>query len=224
MIYEVDTGEPIADLVARVTAEKRLSADRAWLMLNMVTSIDGATVVDGGSTSLSDQDDRLLFHALRAVADRVLVGAGTVRAENYRPVEGLVIVSGSLDLDPETRVFSDPTARPTLLTDENADPGRVKRLGEVADVVALPSLDGLSLAAQLSDSGVVLCEGGPTLNGHLLSAGVVDEVNWTVSPLVVSGNANRMVTGPSLATFSEFQLSRMWRGDRSLFLRYVKHR
>ena len=55
-------------------------------MLNMVTSIDGATAVGGGASGLNDPDDRALFLALRALADVVLVGAQTVRSENLGPV------------------------------------------------------------------------------------------------------------------------------------------
>jgi len=224
VIHELRTGESIEDVAAQVAREKRRVEGRPWLMLNMVSSIDGATAVDGGATPLSDDDDRELFHALRAVADVLLVGAGTVRAENYRPAKGLVVVTGRLDLDHDARVFSDATQRPTLLTRHDADPDKVARLSEVADVVPLPDLEGSTILDQLSDAGVILCEGGPTLNGHLVRADLVDEINWTVAPLAVSGDAKRMVVGTAVSPPVEMQLARVWQGDRSLFLRYVKAR
>ncbi len=209
-------------------------------MLNMVTSIDGAVTVEGGSTALSDDDDRRLFHALRTVPDVILVGAGTVRNENYRPVTldeerrsvrrgrglepspRLVIVSGSLDLDPSSRVFSDPDHRPAILTGSQGDPARIRQLEEVATVEVLPELDGAGIIAHLAGAGVILCEGGPTLNGHLLAAEAVDEVNWTVSPMLVGGDGPGMALGVGTTPPVEMSLTRAWRGDRSLFLRFVR--
>lgn len=191
-------------------------------MLNMVTSIDGATTVEGGSTGLSDDDDRKLFHALRSVADVLLVGAGTIRAENYRPATNLYVVSGSLDLDPDARVFGDRTKPVTVLSLADADPARVEALSEVAEVVLLPVLDGKSIVGALPQESVVLCEGGPTLNGPLATDNVIDEINWTISPLVASGESHRMVVGDEVVPATEFELKRIWQGKRSLFLRYLK--
>jgi riboflavin biosynthesis pyrimidine reductase len=241
MIYEIALGGSVVDVLGRVTAEERGAADRPWLMLNMVTSVDGATTVEGGSTGLSDEDDRELFSALRTVADVVLVGAGTVRAENYRPVRlepgsvearlargqspapRLVIVSGSLNLDPGTRVFSDPDHRPAILTSEGPDPDRIRSLSRVAEVVSLPDLEGRTVMGYLSGDKVVLCEGGPSLNGPLVAAGLVDEINWTISPMLVAGSSKRMIFGETLAPPYRMQLDRLWRGERSLFLRYLRH-
>lgn len=210
-----------------------------WLVTNMVTSIDGATAIEGGSTRLSDDDDRALFHALRSISDVVLVGAGTVRSENYRPIRPvsgvaeqreargqrpaplLVIVSGRLSLDPEARVFSEPQYRPMVIGSSLAARDTVEALKSVADVILLESMVGRSITDALPE-GVVLCEGGPSLNACLFTDGVVDEIDWTVSPLVVAGGSKRMVDGPALPDHETFDLARTWRGDRSLFLRYVR--
>lgn len=219
--------------------EVRESGERPWLLLNMVTSIDGAVEIGGSSTALSDDDDRALFHALRAVPDVLLVGAGTVRAENYRPLAlpeparavreargmapepRLAIASGSLDLDPAARVFGDPERKPLVLTGEDVDQERLEALEDVADVARLESLDGVSIVGRLNDAKIILCEGGPTLNGHLLSAGVVDEINWTVAPFVAGGDSKTMAHGPTIDPTLEMRLIRVFRGDRSLFLRYT---
>lgn len=240
MIYELGTGRSVADVFDRVKAEPRGAPDRPWVMLNMVTSVDGATTVEGGSTGLSDDDDRILFSALRSISDVILVGAGTVRAENYRPIRPqteqagprvergqrpaprLVIVSGSLGLDPSARVFSDPENRPTILTSDDADPDRVRSLSAVADVVAVPVLDGASIVGALDGESLVLCEGGPILNGVLVSDHRVDEVNWTVSPMLASGSSKPMIVGDEVSPPFDLVLDRVWRGDRSLFLRYLR--
>src|SRR3990172_11815904 len=76
----------IDDLVGLVMGSDRAATGRPWVMINMVASIDGATTVQGRSTGLGDEDDLAMFKALRAVPDVILVGAGTVRAEDYGPV------------------------------------------------------------------------------------------------------------------------------------------
>jgi riboflavin biosynthesis pyrimidine reductase len=100
--------------------------DRPWVMLNMVSSLDGrAQGADGRSGPLSGPADRALFRALRATADVVLAGAGTARTENYGPVllsdqlrrqrlsDGrverprLAVVTNSLNLDTGGRLFEE---------------------------------------------------------------------------------------------------------------------
>lgn len=215
MITRLESGEPLVDLAATVRGEGR--PKRPWLMVNMVSSVDGATVVEGGSTALSDDDDRSMFRAIRSVADRILVGAGTARAENYRPAPGLTVVSGSLNLDPHARMFSDPEMRPTIIGLQGADEQRQAQLLELADVVLLPEITASAILGVLPDDAVILCEGGPTLNGMMLLS--VDEVNWTVSPMLVGGDSPRLAEGPPLTR--ELILDRVFRGDRSLFLRYL---
>lgn len=240
MIRQLDSGEPVTDVLGRILAEDRGVPDRPWVMLNMVTSIDGATTVEGGSTRLSDDDDRQIFRVLRSIVDVILVGAGTVRAENYRPVRPdpdrvedrlarsqrdaprLVIVSGTLALDPGARVFSDPDHRPAIITSDDADSDRVSSLSEVAEVVTVPDLSGGSIVGALGGESLVLCEGGPTLNGSLVGGGLIDEVNWTIAPLLVSGDSKRMVDDEAVVPPTDMRLDRAWRGDRSLFLRYVR--
>ena len=100
VITDISTGQVVADLDAALRREARVVEGRPWVMLNFVTSIDGATAVEGGSTPLSDDDDRALFHALRGIADVILVGSATVDAEDYKPDPRLAIVSGRLSLDP----------------------------------------------------------------------------------------------------------------------------
>ncbi len=242
MIYETEMGEPIVDIGAAVAAEERTATAPPWVMVNMVASVDGATTVAGGSTDLSDGDDRRLFRALRSLADVVLVGAGTVRAENYRPIRPdpewlaerrargqadaprLVVVSGRLDLDPSARMFGDPERRPTIVTSEGAPPDPIRSLSTMADMILLGSLSGRSIIEALDEPGLILCEGGPGFNATLLGDDLVDEINLTLAPLVVSGESKRVVDGVALPVPATMRLSRLWRGDRSLFLRYTRDR
>ena len=57
--------------------------DRPYLVLNMVSSLDGKATIDWRTKGLSTELDRRLFHRLRTQGDAVMVGAGTARAERY---------------------------------------------------------------------------------------------------------------------------------------------
>src|SRR4051794_38644226 len=90
---------------ATLYASDERPGDR-WLLLNMITSTDGAVSVEGRSGGLGSPADKEVFHLLRGLADTILVGAGTARAENYGPPKvaaRLAIVSGSLQIEPDAR-------------------------------------------------------------------------------------------------------------------------
>src|SRR5687767_11585567 len=72
-----------ADLISRLDLGSRAPAERPYLVLNMVASLDGKAAVDGRTRALGGEADRQLFHHLRTQADALLVGAGTVREERY---------------------------------------------------------------------------------------------------------------------------------------------
>src|ERR671918_1718223 len=66
--------------------------DRPYLVLNMVSSLDGKATIDWRTKGLSTELDRRLFHRLRTQGDAIMAGAGTVRAERY----GRMAKSGEL--------------------------------------------------------------------------------------------------------------------------------
>lgn len=228
------------DLLDMVFAEGREPSGAPWFLYNMVSSVDGATAVRGGSTALNDEDDKSLFAALRAVPDVVLAGAGTVRAENYGPIEldeerrtrrveaglnptpRLAIPTRSLNLDPGMRVFGDPDHKPLIITGEDAPQDRVSELSQVADVSQISSLDPHSIVDALGEPDVVLCEGGPSLNGQLISTGYINEMRLTISPLIAVGESSRVAHGDELDPPAEMSLDSVLVGDRALFLRYVR--
>ena len=200
----------------------------------------GATAIGGRSTGLSDDDDHEVFRAIRAVPDVILVGAGTVTAENYAPVTldrerrqrrvalgktevpTLAIVSGRLSIDPQARLFSDPEHKPLIITSTMADPSKLAMLGDAADVAFLPSLEPESILGQLGAASVVLLEGGPTLNAQFAGAGLVDEMNLTLRSAVVAGDSKRITNGADIDPILEMTVDRVLQGDRSLFIRYLK--
>jgi riboflavin biosynthesis pyrimidine reductase len=239
-MIRTEPGGPVVDPLEVQTTYSRGRPDRPWVIANFISTIDGAAVVQGGSTAINDDDDKAMFAALRVVPDFVLVGAGTVRAENYQPIKldnaaqsarveagmepnpHLIVVSGSLDLETTHRVFSDPEHRVTVLTGQDSQPGRFAELSDVADVIRLNSTGADDLIHYMRMARLVLCEGGPTLMGAMIAGGYIDEMALTVAPMLVSGVSPRITHGASPEQPMEMRLDRVLYGDRSLFLRYLR--
>ncbi len=220
-------------------ADFRKAEGRPWVMVNFVISVDGATTIAGGSTDLGDDEDMALFQALRAVPDVILVGASTVIIEDYGPVtldderrtwrteQGmdpvpkLAIVSGTLSLSVDQRVFSDSDNKPIVITGPDANPGRLALLGDAADVLILPETSPEAILDRLS-ADVVLLEGGPSITGQFVVAGLVDELNVTIAPVLVGGDSPDLLGGAAPRPPYGMQLERVVQGERMLFLRYLK--
>lgn len=240
MLHRVYPDAEPLDLLDLYLSDDRSASGRPWVMANMISSIDGATAIDGRSTGLGEDDDPQVFRAIRAVPDVILVGAGTVTAEDYQPVvldserqerrsglgkaevPTLAIVSGRLSVDPEARVFSDPEHKPLIITGTKADPAKLAMLGDAADIAILQSLDPMSILRHLGAAQVVLLEGGPTLNAQFAVAGLIDELNLTLRSAVAAGDSKRITNGESVEPLMEMSVDRLLQGDRALFIRYVK--
>jgi riboflavin biosynthesis pyrimidine reductase len=240
MLRTLEEGRAV-EVLPLLFGDRRRGLGHPWVMLNMVESVDGATALKGSATGLNDLDDRKLFLALRSVADVVLVGAQTVRSENLGPVRmsdemlqhreaagvggvpRLAILSRSLGIDPRHRIFSGSGSRPILVVPEDADPGRMRQMEAVADLAVTDTDDGHAVIDALGPAEVVLCEGGPSVNSLLIAAGVVDEINLTISPVFGLGSSKRVAGHPDeLDPPQDLVLDRALVGDRSLFLRYLR--
>jgi riboflavin biosynthesis pyrimidine reductase len=188
---------------------------------NAITSLDGGASTDGTSGGLGGPGDRRLFHVLRELADVIVVGAGTARAENYAgaqmtvaqrgnrqrrgqgEVPPIALITRSGHIEHDLPVLTRTEVAPLVLTCDDAAADTRSRLGGAADVIACSAADpaevdpGAVLAA-LADRGLrrVLCEGGPTLMGTFVEHGLLDELCLTTAPMLVGGSAPRLVTGP----------------------------
>ena len=240
MIERLEGRGPVMSLLDLYFGDSRVAAGRPWVMLNMVSSLDGATAVDGRSSSLGGSDDTKVFSAIRAMPDVILVGAGTVSAEDYRPVSldeerrerreaaglaaapTLAIVSGRLSIDPEARVFSNPDYKPMVITSTAASPAKLAMLGDAADVAILPSLTPADVLTHLGAARVVLLEGGPTLNGEFAAAGLIDEINLTIASKVVGGDSRRIISGLEPIADLSMKVDRVLTGEEEIFVRYVR--
>lgn len=207
--------------------------DSPGVRAGFVLSADGSIAVDGHSAGLSSPADKAGFRALRAVADVVLVGAGTARAEDYGPVQlpepvrdwrvarglapvpRLAIVTGSGRLDPAARCFGGSPRTTVICPTSAALPD-----GLDADVLrAGDDAVDLALALRLLDAPRVLVEGGPGLLGDLLRAGLVDELCMTLAP-VLAGAGPGMVAG-ALPEPAPLSLRHVLEQDGVLLLRYA---
>ena len=212
--------------------------ERPYLILNMVSSLDGKATAGGPTRGLSNEPDRALFHQLRTQADAVMVGAGTARVERYgrmvkseelrerRRAEGLepdalaVLVSARLDLPPDLPLLQDRDSHVVVATGSRAElPGVRARVDYLRTGDDLPLLMG----RLREEHGVrsVLCEGGPTLNSHLLAAGLVDELFLALSAQLLGGaNALTIVAGRPLPDPARMGLVWVAHGDGDLFARW----
>lgn len=242
-----DTG---IDTAATIAAEARQRPDGApWLLMMMITSLDGVLEVDGRSQQLGGPADLEVFRAVRACADAIVVAGGTARSENYgaprvreplqsaridrgqTPAPRLVVVSGSLDFDPAMRLFEDAEAPPLLLTAASSPTAKRTELAEHAEVVVLAAGEsgGVAPAAVVDELGrrgfrTVVVEGGPVLNANFVAADVIDELHLSLSPLLVGGTSRRITWGDAPTTPLGFELDRILGADGLLFLRYLRSR
>jgi riboflavin biosynthesis pyrimidine reductase len=198
---------------------------RPTVRLNMIASIDGATAVAGVSGGLGGPADQALFTVLRSQADVVLVAAGTVRAEHYGPSRvPVAVISRSCRLDWDSPFFTAAVTPPIVVTVGQAPVSERKKAEDVADVIVAGERDvDLSAAlGALAERGFarVLAEGGPSLNGQLTAAGLLDELCLTLSPLLVGGDAKRILAGAGLGPGLGWRLRSLCEQDGFLFLRY----
>ena len=173
---------------------------RPLVTLKMASTLDGqAAAADGSSRWITSSEARADAHALRARADAILVGAGTVRADDpvlTARLEGYagnqprpVVVVGHKPVLPSSAIFArDPlvyAARPVELS---------------SDVTVLPGPEGVDLGAMLDDLGKravvdLLVEGGPRVAGALIRHGLADRFVFYLAGALAGGSAIGTVAG-----------------------------
>jgi riboflavin biosynthesis pyrimidine reductase len=196
---------------------RRGRSGRPWVSCVMISSLDGAITLGGRSGGLGGPGDRAVFNAMRDLADVIVVGAGTARAEKYgppkRPGQRIAVVTRTAALDFDSALFRSGAG--FVVTTLEAPPVPVDAIRAGRDQVDLAEA-----LAQIGGS-VIVCEGGPTLNGQMLADDLIDEWCLTISPTLVGGGSARAITGaPEHAT--TVRLAHLLEEDGSLFARYVR--
>jgi riboflavin biosynthesis pyrimidine reductase len=217
---------------------------RPWMRADMVASADGAATVDGYSEGLSGTADKEVFGLLRGLCDVVVVGATTARREGYGParsnpryldlrqaagqppVPAIAVVSNSLDLDFTADLFTAATTPTLLITSGKADPAAVAEARDVVEVVVAGE-DRVDMAAALDELARrgyrrQLTEGGPHLLGQIVTAGRLDELCLTISPLLTGSDAAlRIISGTHFDPPVRLRLDLLLEEDGNLFTRYL---
>jgi len=218
---------------------------------NFVATLDGGVEIGSRSAPLAGEGDHRAFQALRCLADVVLVGAGTVRAENYGParlsadaqhrrvnrgqsrVPPIAVITRSAALDPGSRLFGDEGGpKPLVLTASAAPSEHLQALARVAEVVVCgdDAVDVGTAIQALAERGLahVLCEGGPTVLGQLATQGLLDELCLTHSPLLAGPGHHLLSAGGRVDTGIQqqrwpvrFHATRVLWDDGMLLVRYA---
>ena len=214
----------------------------AWTRAMMLTTLDGAIAgADGLSGSISSATDRVIFSEVRRLADAVLVGAGTIRAERYNPMKArpeyqdaraaaglqsapvVVIVSRGLDLPWQDPFFHESAQQPIVLTGSH-DPSSsaLKRAHAYADVQQIPDLEARTIIGAMHARGLsrIVCEGGPSLLTQLAAANLIDEFDLTLAP-ILAGNGHGIVDGP-LGEITRLRLAHAFADEGFVFTSYVR--
>jgi len=172
---------------------------RPWIVMSMIASADGAVSIEGSSTLLGADGDREIFLHLHRSADCVLVGAETVRADSYSPL---------------------PPERTLIVVSASGDLGRNDAALKAAGNTRLVAGDVRDIVRELPGRLCVL-EGGPSLNGQMLAADLVDEICLTVAPRFLAGRSDRVAEG-GWAMREPWHLAHVLEDEGFLFLRYLR--
>lgn len=228
------------------------TGDRPMVRANMITSLDGRATLAGRAGGLGNPADQRLLDLLRQLSQVVLVGPGTILAERYTGLgldwpqtpPPLAVIT-TRPLDPALPIFTTTRVPPILLTNAATAPALAACAAEVVVVdqppgpracpstetstaagsgVGKSTVDPAAALAALADRGLVrvLCEGGPTLLGQLISANLLDELCLTISP-VIAGPQEIPVFGPAQGT-AGWELRSMFIDHELLFTRYERPR
>ena len=221
----IEIGTP--DARERLSALYELPAPK-WVRLNLISSVSGSAAgADGTSETLTNRADRKILGIIRRLSDVVLVGASSVRAEGYQlpRTTPLAIVTSSGDLGGH-RIESAPGGvRPFVICPASVASKVHNALAE-ADIITVPDTNGrlaaVHLLSALRDRGLarIVCEGGPSLAGQLLNAGLVDELCLSTSPVL--GGVDLPLFGGSAIDAKRLRLRQVLVDDQStLYARWT---
>jgi riboflavin biosynthesis pyrimidine reductase len=240
-LFPPDGEVEIEELISGLRLAEQAPSGRPYVVANFVSSVDGRATYHGLTGQLGDDGDLAVFRTLRREVDAVLVGTGTLRAENYgrilklpesrerrrqrglapEPLACLLTRTGDVPFD--IPLFAEPEARVVVFSGADVDTSAARAQVEVV------RLEGpaLSFAAALGylrahcNVRALLTEGGPTVLAALVREHVLDELFLTLAPQLTGGGVGpALTTGAELAELQGLELRGVLERASSLFLRY----
>jgi riboflavin-specific deaminase-like protein len=218
-------------------AENPRDPSLPYVIINMVSSVDGRIAVEGKSSRIGSETDRQTMRNLRSKADAVMVGAGTLRAEKLtlgldEPAGGqplAVIATRTGDVPLGSNLIVGGHQEVLVLTTQGSEV-RLRESVRVLRVPAAPSGavhlgEALRILKAEHAVNLLLVEGGPSLNYDLISSNLADELFLTLAPKLLAGTHDETLTildGPARVTSDVNLLAAHLSGDE-LFLRYGLH-
>jgi len=210
--------------------------ERPYVILNAAMTLDGKISSREGDSKISCEEDLDRTHELRAEVDAVMVGIGTVLADDpiltVRRVEGenpkRVIIDSKARTPSEANVLDEsaPTIIASADRSDEAERERLRSLDGQVVVTGEEKVDLKSLLEILNEQNIdrILLEGGSTLNWSMLEQGLVDEVRVAISPCIVGGvEAKTLAGGEGAESTSEgvrLKLAETDRVGKNLLLIY----
>ena len=219
-----------------------------WVRGNMIASLDGGATDDGKAGGLAGPGDRAVFALMRHVADVIVVGAATVRIENYSgaqlsvaqrqarqrrgqaevPPIAVVTQSGRPRprreaVHPHRGAAADPDLQPIRRRDPAAGSARWPRSSthRARDPTASTRRTALKILAERRLFRV-LTEGGPLFLSLLIENGPARRAVPDVAPILVGGVARRIATGPG-QVHTQMRRTHLLTDDEGyLYTRYVR--
>jgi riboflavin-specific deaminase-like protein len=192
-----------------------LASRERFVVGQLGQSLDGRIATEtGASHYVTGPEDIRRLHRLRALVDAVIVGAGTVAADDprltVREVEGpnpvRVVIDPEARLDPQRRIFQDGAARTMLV---RRAPPEITRARAFGDEIVVPSpgdgrLELSELIHVLREQGLgrVLVEGGGITVSRFLQAGLLDRLHVCVAPMII-GSGKPSITLEPIRSLSD---------------------
>jgi riboflavin biosynthesis pyrimidine reductase len=211
------------------TVSEQLEAYRPWegppeerplVGMNFAATVDGRATIDGRSGPIGSKTDTEMLVGLRTRFEAVMIGAGTMRAERYGPMDPLlVLVSGRLDLPWDAPLFAEAGEEIVVFTASEAEPPETAATVEVRHEGAVNLREALRYLRRERGVRALLSEGGPHLHAQMQADGLVDDLFLTIAPKLSGGAAPRIIEGP-LPGVTELELAWLLEEDGELFARY----
>lgn len=224
---------------------KYITARKPFVLYKAAMSLDGKTACyTGESQWISGEASREEVHMLRGCYAGIMVGAGTILADNPRltartkgfadPVR--IIVDGKLSVPPVAKVFREE-GRVIIITTSASGEGRRKDFEDMgAEIILADSEENGKVDLSAAMTGLylkgidgILLEGGAELAASAFEAGIVDKVRIYVSPMIIGGKeAPGLVGGQGVASIPEAvklkNISTEMSGEDLVVEAYVDHK